>query len=147
MTSNPKPRRRRKSLRGKRLLEAALREIADFASWTRGEKFTWANLAVRLGVSRQTLESKAELTAAVERLRIDLRRTDGGQNSAKVVRRTLDQRIQNLEAENKALQAQLDSWVEKWVTVEHNCRLHNIDPDEILTPLAKPNRQVTAAMK
>ncbi len=124
------------------LLEAALREVDDFASWTRDGGFTWNKLAARLGVSRQALEAKnkGELGPAVERLRADLKKTDGGQNSTKLVRRTFDQRIQHLEAEREELRTQLDRWIEKWVTVEENCVTLNISPDQILAPLAKPNR-------
>ena len=136
-----------RKLRGQKLVDAALKELADFNSWAREGKFTWGSLAARLGVSRQALEGKETVTDAADRLRADLKKTDGGRNLAKIARRTHEQRIQQLEADKKALQEQIDRWVEKWVTVEYNCVTMNIAPDKILEPLAKPNRQSTATKK
>lgn len=137
--------KRGSGLRGRRLFEAALREVADFGSWTRGEDLTWANLARRLGVSRQALESrrpdeKEALREAVGKQKEALRKTDYGADSAKVVRRTLEERIEASKAETAQLRKELDCWIEKWVTVEYNCRRRHINADDILTPLAKPDR-------
>jgi len=133
------------ALRGKRLFNAALREIADFGSWTHGDKLTWSNLAARLGVSRQALESrpigeKEVLRDAFWKQKEALQKTEYGTDTEKVVRRTFEERLEASRAEIQRLNKQLDSWVEKWVTVEYNCRSIGLDAEKILTPLLKPNR-------
>jgi hypothetical protein len=60
-----------------------------------------------------------------------------------VVRRTLDQRVADLERQLTERNRQLDAWIEKWATVEYNCRRYGFDPDKILEPLATPNRTLT----
>ncbi len=137
----------KRTLRGRRLVDAALREIGDLGSWSRGEKLTWGNLAKRLGVSRQALQSRPkeegdELKAAFWKQKEVLRETEDGLNPDKVIRRTLNERIEASKAEIVRLQRQLDGWIEKWATVEYNCRRMGVDADEILTPLAKPARQI-----
>src|SRR5664279_3285724 len=118
MTGHPKKRRPRRALRGKRLIDAALREVADFFSWTAGTPLTQESLAARLGVSRQAIATKPVIVDAIRKTKAELRMGGGEQAPDKVVRRTLEQRLEQLQKEKAQMQAQLDAWIEKWVTVE-----------------------------
>lgn len=142
MSTRPRRLKPRGYLRGKRLLDAALRELSSTASWMHGESLTWGSLAARIGVSRQALASKAAVVEAYHRAKKEIAALEDGSPLA-VVRRSLDQRIADLEMQLKERNRQLDAWIEKWVTVEYNCRRYGYEPDKILEPLAKPNRTLT----
>jgi hypothetical protein len=129
-------------LRGNRLQETALRELASTASWRENEPLTWDALAARLGVSRQALASKPAVVEAFHRAKREIAALEGSSPHA-VVRRTLDERVADLEGQLTERNRQLDSWVEKWVTIEYNCRKYGFDSDKILEPLAKPNRTLS----
>jgi hypothetical protein len=126
-------------LRGNRLQETALRELASTASWHEKEPLTWGSLATRLGVSRQALASKPAVVEAFHRAKGEIAALEGSSPQA-IVRRTLDQRVADLEGQLSERNRQLNAWIEKWVTIEYNCRRYGLSPDKILEPLAKPNR-------
>jgi hypothetical protein len=132
----------RGNLRGNRLQDTALRELASTASWHNGESLTWDSLATRLGVSRQALASKPAVVEAYHRAKKEIAALEDGSPQA-VVRRTIDQRVADLEMQLNERNRQLNAWIEKWVTVEYNCRRYGYEPDKILEPLAKPNRTLT----
>ena len=113
---------------------------------------TWGNLAERLGVSRQALETRSPeekqvLSDAYWKQKESLRRTENGSNPTKVIRRTFEERIEAAKTETAQLRKQLDCWIEKWATVEYNCRRLGVDADKILEPLAKPDRRSAATTR
>ncbi len=132
----------RGNLRGSRLQDTALRELASTASWHNGESLTWGSLAARIGVSRQALASKTAVVEAYHRAKKEIATLENSSPQA-IVRRTLDQRVADLEMQLNERNRQLNAWIEKWVTVEYNCRRYGFEPDKILEPLAKPNRTLT----
>lgn len=135
-----KTRRRSKPLRGKRLEAAALRELADPLAWDENNPLTWKSLAGKLGVSRQALATKPAIVEAFSKAKIGLGEYIGLADGRRAIRRTLEQRVDELERQLSEKQRELDRWVEKWVTVEHNCRTYGYDADKIFEPLSKPSR-------
>ena len=95
-------------LRGKRLQETALRELASTASWHEKDPLTWGSLATRLGVSRQALASKSAVVEAFHRAKREIVTLDGSSPHA-IVRRTLDQRVADLERQLTERNRQLDA--------------------------------------
>lgn len=142
---NPRKRRLkpRAHLRGKRLQDTALRELASTASWQEGESLTWVSLATRMGVSRQALASKPVVVEAYHKAKKEIAAI-GANSPQAVVRRSLDQRIADLNSQLTERNKQLNAWIEKWATVEYNCRQYGYDADKILEPLPKPNRTPTS---
>lgn len=132
----------RGGLRGTRLQETALRELANTSSWRDGESLSWASLATRLGVSRQAVAMKPAVVEAFHRAKKEVTAMEGSSPLA-VVRRTLEQRVADLQDQLDDRNRQLNTWIEKWATVEYNCRRYGYDPDKILEPLMKPNRALT----
>ena len=131
----------RAHLRGKRLQDTALRELASSASWQEGEPLTWQSLATRMGVSRQALASKPAVVEAYHKAKKEIAAV-GSNSPLAIVRRSLEQRIADLSNQLTERNKQLNAWIEKWATVEYNCRRYGYDADKILEPLAKPNREL-----
>jgi len=135
--------RARITLRGVNLENAALRKLAVWENdWPYGEdKLTWKLLAEALGVSRQALEKKAAVVEAFHQASEIIERERAKRNEPnRALRRTLEERISELEEIIAMKDKQLSAWGEKWVTVEYNCKKYGYDPDLILEPLIKPNR-------
>lgn len=130
------------SQRGSKLVEVALRDLEDLSLWTGANApLTWANLAKRLEVSRQAIERKPEITAAYHAAKANLAKF--GEDHAKpenVVRRSFDERIRAMNAEQTLLRRQLDGWLEKWMTIEYNARTSGVNMDRLLAPVPKPDR-------
>jgi uncharacterized protein YceH (UPF0502 family) len=119
-------RSRRHALRGKFLVEAAVKELGDIVSWQNGPRLTWNNLAARLGVSRQAVATKELLKQPFEHAKKEIRKN---YSSAKaIVRRDSDARITVLKQQVADLEARLGLYLEKWAEIERNCQAHNIDP-------------------
>ena len=134
--------RPRKVLRGSLLVNAALKELADTASWqTDLAPLTWLALAHRLGVSRQAIATKPVIKEAyaVAQERLQKAKVDTADPQV-VGRRSLEERVASLHAEIEQFGRERDAWIERWVAVEHNCRLHGYDPDKLFAPLDKPRR-------
>lgn len=127
-------RRGRYHLRGDRLKDAALHELAKLDSWREGPPLTWAALSGRLGVSRQAVEAKPEVVAAFKAARTELQKARQSTPEA-LVRRSLEDRLTAMQAELASMQRTLDRWVEKWVSVEVQCRAAGIKPDKVLEPV------------
>ena len=129
--------RPRRVLRGENLLQAALKELADAASWQSEQgPLTWFALARRLGVSRQAVATKPAIQEAYAAAQDKLRRAAlDTSNPQAVVRRTLEDRVAHLEAEIERLGRERDGWIEQWVAAEHNCRLYGYDPDKVFAPI------------
>jgi hypothetical protein len=130
-------------LRGKALVDTALRELSDTASWAPPHApLTWERLAARLGVSRQAVATKSQIKDAFARSKAELSRWSVEYfKPAEVVKRTLEDKVAALELEVKQLKSERDGWIEKWVQVEVNARRHGIDADLLFQPLAKPVRR------
>jgi serine protease inhibitor ecotin len=94
---------------------------------------------MRLGVSRQALASKPVVVEAYHLAQKEVGALEKNSPHS-IVRRTLDERVVDLEKQLEERNRQLNSWIEKWVTVEYNCRRYGYEPDKILEPLVKPNR-------
>jgi hypothetical protein len=93
---------------------------------------TWEELAQRLGVSRQAIAGKPTVQQAYQVAHKGLNATTGEQHSPEALaRRTFEERIYALELELKELRPQRDKWIERWGTVEQNCRLYGYDPDKL----------------
>lgn len=140
----PKRLRPRHVLRGPRLIQTALRELEDLTSWqAEGQRLTWQALAARLGVSRQAVATKPELQEAYRRAQERLRNPPPNASDPVVAtRRSYEQRIAQLEAELARLREERDGWIQRWMQVEHNCRLHGVDPDQIFAPVPAPDRRL-----
>ncbi len=123
----------RTKLRGTRLEEAALRELAKLDTW-QSIPISWEALATRLGVSRQALAKKVTVKEALRHAKSELKKQAGITPDA-VVKRTLQARIAELKNELKEKDRQLDAWVQKWATIEANCSKHAFPADKILEPL------------
>lgn len=121
-------------LRGQRLQEAALRELADIESWRQSGPLTWSSLSARLNVTRQALEAKPDVVVAYKATQAklkDLRATSPGA----VQKRSLEDQVKRLRAEVADKQRHLDYFIERWHAVEAECRKLGINPDAVLTPL------------
>jgi hypothetical protein len=119
-----------------------LRELSSTASWCNEEPLSWEALAARLGVSRQAIAIKPAVVEAYHSAKKDVAAFKGGSPQA-VVRRSLEQRVAEMQKKLDERDRQLNVWIEKWATVEYNCRRYGHDPDKILEPLVKPNRALT----
>ncbi|MBD8741253.1 hypothetical protein IFR41_17115 [Pseudomonas fluorescens] len=90
----------------------------------------------RLGLtSRATLvgdRGKRIESARIAQLKESGRDPDGARR-----RRSLEERIANLQAENAALITQRDRLYEALSVIAHNCLLKGLDVESILTPLRK----------
>ncbi|MNE05790.1 hypothetical protein D3C80_983630 [compost metagenome] len=90
----------------------------------------------RLGLtSRATLVGDRGLrieSARIAQLKESGRDPDGARR-----RRSLEERIANLQAENADLIKQRDQLYEALSTITHNCLLKGLDVENILTPLRK----------
>jgi hypothetical protein len=132
MRQRRKTLRSRVPLRGPRLEAAALRELADLGSWS-SQTLTWHEFAKRIGVSRQALEAKDAVKDAYHKAKEELKKASGATPEA-IVKRTQQQQIESMKARMAEMQAQLDRWVERWVTVERRCREKGIVVDHPLSP-------------
>jgi hypothetical protein len=130
--------RPRRDLRGKRLEETAIRELRDADSWRTGTPLSWKTLAARLGVSRQALATKPAVVEAYHATKLEFKKAHGKSPEA-VLKRTLSDRIKELETRLRERDHQLDAWVQKWATIEYNCRLYNYDPDKLFALPPKPS--------
>jgi hypothetical protein len=128
--------RPRSPLRGPRLNEAALKELADLESWS-AEMLTWANLAKRLNVSRQAIENKKKRPLVYEAFHKTKAALRGSLPSSPdaVAKRTIQDEINSLRDTIKAKELQLDEWAEKWAAVEFNAHRHGYNPDLLFAPL------------
>lgn len=135
---------RRPSLRGEVLVRAAtvaLGEMVHLSPQT--DPINVLRLARRLGVTRQTLYNNG-LKPVVGEYAALQRANFSTSVEAASQRRPLEQRVAVLEQENRELQQALDGWIERWVTVEYNARMHNYDADMLFAPMPPPSRKMLA---
>jgi hypothetical protein len=129
----------RRNLRGERLKEVAIRELEATETWRQDVPLSWQALASRLGVSRQSVAKKPAVVEAFHRAKATLRKHLSDSPEV-AVRRTLEQYVEELRLLLREKDRVLDSWIEKWVTIEHNCRSLGYDADKVLQPLVRPSR-------
>lgn len=128
-------------LRGERLQEAALRELANVDSWCQAGRLTWAGLSARLNVSRQALEAKKDVVMAYRAAHSKLKERYSASPGA-VLKRSLEEQVKQLRADVADKQRKLDHWIERWVSVEVECRKLGINADAVLKPLGVQSSRI-----
>jgi len=105
-----------------------------------------STLAKRIGVTRQAIYNNQLLEEI--RKHADLQRQmHSVENERSSLRRPLEQRLVLLEAENKELRGKIDGWIQRWVEVEYNARMHGLDADLLFAPMPLPLRKTLAFKK
>jgi len=100
-----------------------------------------STLSKELNVSRQALYDN-KLDKEISRYK-DAQRKDFDIERSGPNQKSSEQRIADLEGENKDLRQKLDGWIERWAAIEYNVRMLGIDPNEIFAPLPSPQRSGT----
>jgi transposase-like protein len=137
-------RSRRRPLRGEALVRAAMVTLGEMVHLSpRTDPINVLSLARRLGVSRQAIYDNG-LKPAVDEHAALQRANFSTSVEAASQRRPLEQRVAALEQEKRELQQALDGWIERWVTVEYNARMHNYDADQLFAPMPPPARKTLA---
>lgn len=133
----PKPR----PLRGELLIKAARTELGRMTTLSpQSDPVNMLRLAKRLGVTRQALYNN-DLGPVVAEYAELQRKNFSTAVAAASQRRPLEERIGELEKENKELRLKLDGWIERWVTVEYNARILGTTADKLFAPIPPPARK------
>jgi hypothetical protein len=118
-----------RALRGEQLDKKTLRLIDE---WPSERKLSWAALAERVGVTRQSLERKPILAEAFwarkERLK------SGNKARKDSVEESFERQIRALQEKNAILEKNLDMHIEKFARAERNCLVHGWDADKLWAP-------------
>jgi hypothetical protein len=121
-------------------IQLTLYELDAWEHGERGKKLTWDILERLSGFSRQTLWAKPEIKnrfeAVKEALRKGINKSDSNQ-----YRKTLEQRIEALEAEIKRLKQQESHWLELWARYEYNARVIGVETSRLEQALPSVNRE------
>lgn len=135
-------RSKRRQLRGQKLVLAIKAELGRMVNLSpKTDPISVSSVAKRLMISRQTIYSN-ELDVVVSEF-MELQ-----QEQARMVdetvqrRRSLEDRLKDLEKENSDLKKKLDSYLERWVAVEYNARMLGVDADILLSTPQKPFRVI-----
>ncbi|RTT07261.1 hypothetical protein DY950_16025 [Pseudomonas aeruginosa] len=127
----------RQSLRGDTLDEAIDSLLAEMISLgLEHAPISRTEVQRRLGLaSRATLVG--ERGNRIESARIAQLRESGKDPDHERRRRSLEERIAHLQAENTALVQQRDRFYEALSAIVHNCLIRGLDVEEILAPLRR----------
>jgi len=144
----PKKRRRgrprRRPLRGERLIKAAQIALAEMVNLApQVYPINVSTLAKRTGVTRQAIYNNELLEEISEHAELQ-RRMHSVENERTALRRSLEERLVLLEAENRDLRDKIDGWIQRWVEVEYNARMHGYNADLLFAPMPLPLRQTLA---
>lgn len=132
-----KGRSRKRPLRGSKLVRAVRREMSAMVNLSpknKEDRINVWNLAHRLKISRMAiydngLEQEVKDFAGLQRS------NDKVNTEAAALRRPLEVRIKELEKKVKELVKQIDGYIQRWITVEHNAKMHGYDPDRLFAPV------------
>jgi hypothetical protein len=102
-----------------------------------------STLAKRIGVTRQAIYNNQLLEEISQHADLQ-RQMHSVENERTALRRPLEQRLVLLEAENKELHGKIDGWIQRWVEVEYNARMHGFDADLLFAPMPLPLRKTLA---
>ncbi|MDT4872356.1 hypothetical protein FQZ97_1075340 [compost metagenome] len=127
----------RQSLRGSALDEAIDSLLAQMISQgLERAPISRSEVQRRLGLtSRATLVG--ERGRRIESARIAQMRESGKDPDRERRRRSLEERIAHLQAENAALITQRDRLLEALSVISHNCLVRGLDLEEVLAPLRR----------
>lgn len=132
---------KRRPLRGKELVKAAEGVLVEWAGFSpETAPINVARLANKLKVSRQSIYNN-KLNETIEKYEKIQRENFGTESESAKKRRLADERIAELKRQIEDLQKQLDGWIECWVTIDYNAKMHGWDMDLLLIPLEKPMRK------
>lgn len=133
---------KRRPLRGEKLVEAALDLLADWANKSPNvQKITVAALAAALKVTRQPIYNNGLAEKVEEARKLQARNVvekSGIPSRGKAPRDVMAAKDRQIAD----MRRQLDGWIQRWATIEHNARMYGIDLDKILTPLSPPDRSM-----
>lgn len=134
-------------LRRELLVQAARAELGRMTNLSpKTDPINMLRLARRLKVTRQALYNN-DLGPVVAEYAELQRKNFSTAVAAASLRRPLEERVRELERENKELRQKLDRWIERWVTVEHNARLFGKTADKLFEPIPPPQRKTQAFRK
>jgi hypothetical protein len=134
--SKPRP------LRGKVLVNAALEVLAKWASLSpKSHPINMSRLAHELGITRQALYDNGLKPILFEHKDLQAQRFSDAQEAV-VQRRSLEERLAAQKEEILKLHRIIDSWIERWATVEYNAKMVGIDADKLFAPLPPPSRSL-----
>lgn len=131
----------RRPLRGEKLVRAAQAELERMARLSpKTDRITVVSLATRLGVGRTALYNHRLQDAVVEYAALQRKQfsIDTEQEQQHAVRRSFEERLQELERENQELKRKLDGWIERWKDVERNAHRLGIKAELIFAPTSPP---------
>lgn len=133
---------KKKRLRGEKLIAAVKAELGRMANLSPNEvRINIATVAARVGISRQTLYSNNLKGLVSEFAELQSNNFSNALEAASC-RHSLMERIAVLEEENSDLRRNLDSYLEKWLSVEYNCRMLGVDADQLFNAQQKPSREI-----
>lgn len=129
-------------LRGENLVKAAQLALAEMVNLSpKTDPINISALAARLQVTRGPIY-KNNLEQTVREYAEMQRKNHSIKTEKAAMRRPLEDRIAELEEENRQMQKKLDGWIEKWAAVEYNAKMHGWDADSLFAPLPPPQRKL-----
>jgi len=99
-----------------------------------------STLSKRIGVTRQAIYNNA-LLDEIRKHSESQRKNCSEASEITALRRPLEERLALLEQENNGLRNKLDGWIQRWVEVEYNAKMHGYDADLLFASMPLPLRK------
>lgn len=101
-------------------------------------------VSVAVGHDRRVLKKYGQdlVIAAAEKKRAKSLRTGADEK-----RRSMEERLEAIQLENKQLEGQSNALLARLALIEGNAKRLGIDPEELYRPLVPPDRRVSGAFK
>jgi hypothetical protein len=101
-------------------------------------------VSVAVGHDRRVLKKYGQdlVIAAAEKKRAKSLRTGADEK-----RRSMEERLEAIQLENKQLEGQSNALLARLALIEGNAKRLGIDPEELYRPLVPPDRRVSAVFK
>jgi hypothetical protein len=132
---------RRRPLRGARLISAARIALAEMVNLSpKTHPINVSTLSKRIGVTRQAIYNNDLLDEISKHSELQ-RQNYSDATEITALRRPLEERQALLERENKELRSKLDGWIQRWVEVEYNAKMHGYDADLLFASMPLPLRK------